>query len=66
MCEFCTLCYFTKEKKYFYPFAYKIQDDIFYVNLVMLYCVNMPIFFIHPSLEGHVGFLLLHIMNKLL
>ena len=32
----------------------------------MLYCVNMPIFFIHPSLEGHVGFQFLHIMNKLL
>jgi hypothetical protein len=32
----------------------------------MLYYVNMPIFFIHPSLEGHVGFQFLHIMNKLL
>ena len=35
-----------------------------FINLVMLYCVNVPIFFTHPSYEGHLVFQFLGIVTK--
>ena len=65
MCVFLWLGYLTQDIFQFHPFAYEFHEVIVFDSWVIFHCVDVHIFCIHSSVEGHLGsFQLLAIINK--